>query len=383
MVAHLLVFSNDPLKAYVSKGEVKARYFNPGNCFDRVTICTPCDRDASPEEVSEIAGTAELRIVPIGSMKNVKRLCAIPQQVARVVRLARSFSPDVVRAYNPRFEGLFATASAKALGVPSVVSLHGDFSRKRLFRIEGWSCVKSLVYSVIFRFYTERQSYSDADVVIGAYKFPLRYFRGLPCHRRKVIYNRVYVPDERQRQKNKDFTIISVGRHIPGKDPRNLIRAICGTSFKLVLIGQGPLTEASRALSKKLKVMSQVDFVPSVPNRDIYSWYQSAHVFAMSMLYGGLSIPMLEAMACRLPLVLARPLWEKFPEVIGKDCFLVDDDPESFRRAFQKLAKDPALCRDMGERAWARYWPVRGEIMESREAELYRFLLEAEPKSHA
>ncbi len=374
-MSHLLVFSNDPLSAYVAKGEIKERYFNPESCFDKVTICTPCDHDIDPEEVQGIVGDAELHVVPIGSMKTIKRLCTIPRQVNRVLHIVQSLSPDVIRAYNPRFEGLFATLSARVLGVPSVISLHGDFSRKRLFQVEGWSCVKSLVYSAIFRVYTERQSYSEADVVIGAYKFPLRYFHGLPYRRREVIYNRVYAPSETQGSKNKEFTIISVGRHIPGKDPRNLIRAICGTSFRLILIGQGPLTEPSRILAKRLRVMSQVDFIPSVPNRDIYSWHQKAHVFAMSMLYGGVSIPMLEAMACKLPLVLARPLWEKVPEVIGKDCLLVDDTPESFQKALRKLAKDSALCRSMGERSWARYWPIRGEVMERKEAELYRGLL--------
>ena len=373
---HLLVFSNDPLKAYVEKGEIKERYYNPGDFFDRVTIFTPCDEDVSPDQVGGIAGSAEVAVVPVGSMKNLKKLCAISREERRVVDLARSFKPDIIRAFNPRFEGRFAVAAGKALGVPSVISLHADFSRRRLFRVEGFSCAKSLLYSMVFRFYTEKQGYSRADAVIGAYAFTLRYFENFPVRRREVIYNKVYAPPHSGVAKPKDFTIISVGRHIPGKDPRPLIRALSGTPYRLILIGQGPLTRASQDLAKKLKIASQVEFIPSVPNRDILPWYQGAHVFSMAMLYGGTSIPMLEAMACRLPLVLARPLWEEAPEAIGEDALLVEHTPEAFREAFRKLQENPEYARELGEKAWNRFWPLRGEEMERREAELYRDLLQ-------
>ncbi len=379
-MSHLLVFSNDPLKAYVEKGEIKGRYYNPENLFEKVTIFTPCDEDISPNQAGGIAGKAEVTVVPVGSMKNLKKLCSISSQERRVLDFARSFNPDIIRAYNPRFEGRFAVAAGKALGVPSVISLHADFSRRRLFRVEGLSCAKSLLYSMIFRFCTEKQSYSQADAVIGAYVFTLRYFENFSVRRREVIYNKVYAPEHSGIAKQEDFTIISVGRHIPGKDPRPLIRAVSGTPYRLILIGQGPLTQASQDLAKKLKISSQVDFIPSVPNRDILPWYQRAHVFSMAMLYGGTSIPMLEAMACRLPLVLARPLWEDAPEAIGEDALLVERTPEAFREAFRKLQENPEYARELGEKAWKRFRPLRGEEMERQEAELYRELLQGSRK---
>ncbi len=376
---HLLVFANDPLKAYVEKGEIKERYYNPENFFDRVTIFTPCDEDVVPEEVQEIAGKALLEVVPVGSMKKIEKILSLKKEIARIVNLARSFGPHMVRAFNPRFEGRFAVEVGKALGIPSVLSLHADFSRKRLWRVEGLSCVKSLAYSTVFKFCTERQSYSGADAIIGAYNFTLRYFQNVPVHKTKIIYNKVYSPPENGNGSTREpFSLISVGRHIPGKDPRNLIKALSGTPYHLVLIGQGPLTESAQNLVKKLKLSTQVHFISSVPNKDIYRWYREAHAFAMAMLYGGISIPMLEAMACKLPLVLARPFWEPFPEVIENDALVVPDSPEGFRQAFRELEQNPSFRAELGQKSWERYWPVRGELMELQEAELYKTLLQKE-----
>ena len=41
----ICIFPNDPLIAYYNKGEIKDRYYNPGNFFDEVHFITLTDQD--------------------------------------------------------------------------------------------------------------------------------------------------------------------------------------------------------------------------------------------------------------------------------------------------------------------------------------------------
>ena len=64
----LVVFPNDPIWAYYEKGEIKERYFNPGNLFEEVYLFTFGDREIEPYKVQEIAGEAQLNIRPLGKL---------------------------------------------------------------------------------------------------------------------------------------------------------------------------------------------------------------------------------------------------------------------------------------------------------------------------
>ena len=68
----LVVFPNDPIKAYYKKGEIKERYYNPCNFFDEVHIISPCDKDIEEDKVQTIVGNAKLNIYPIGKFNPLK-----------------------------------------------------------------------------------------------------------------------------------------------------------------------------------------------------------------------------------------------------------------------------------------------------------------------
>jgi hypothetical protein len=57
----LCVFSNDPIISYFNKGEIKPRYFNPGNIFDEIHIITFIDNDIDSSKVKILAGNATLK----------------------------------------------------------------------------------------------------------------------------------------------------------------------------------------------------------------------------------------------------------------------------------------------------------------------------------
>ena len=66
--------------------------------------------------------------------------------------------------------------------------------------------------------------------------------------------------------------------------------------------------------------------------------YSAASVFAYPSIYEGFGLPMLEAMACGVPVVASNR--SCLPEVCGDAAALVDPDAESFAKAIQEVRSD-------------------------------------------
>ena len=55
----VLIFPNDPLIAYLEKGELKDRYFNPNNIFDEVHFITFADKECKVKDIQKTIGDAK------------------------------------------------------------------------------------------------------------------------------------------------------------------------------------------------------------------------------------------------------------------------------------------------------------------------------------
>lgn len=377
----LCVFPTDPIKAYYEKGEIKTRYFNPCNFFNEVHVVSLADEEVSSAQVQILAGDARLFIHSVGaSAFRMRRPWALFQERQRILEIVREIFPDVIRGYNPLITGYYATYCGRKLDVPVVISLHGNYDmdhramawRRKQYWYFSWLLLTSLsIEPYVLR---------NADKVICAYRWPVSYARRLGARDIEVIYNRV---DLRQFRRPFDVprsdrhAILCVGRLKPEKGQEYLVRAMQGLQAQLVLIGDGPQRVYLRNLVKELGLETQVTFIPSVPHAEIAPYYWQADIFAIANQYGGIEVPSLEAMAASLPVVVSKPLWEPTPEVIGDIALVVERAPDAFRRAFQQLLADPELQREKGEQARQRVQELDGQVMERKEMELYRDLLES------
>lgn len=369
-VKRLVVFPNDPLYKYHDKGEIKDRYWNPCSIFDEVHVISLADREVEPHQVASLAGKGRLFIHTLGrptAWQAIRRSDLLSRAIATVEPLGAT----LFRAHNPSLQGWLATRCAQVLGVPSVISIHCDLSRPHFFRIIGPGYAPRFLRSLGERILFEPHVFAHADLVLGAYAYPLQYIRRFRDNGVDTVYNKVY---GRQfagpRRDPERFRILSVGRHIPGKNPMLLIRAIRDLDAELVLIGTGPLTPKARRLASDLGVNDRVEFIDAVPNSEIHHQYLEASAFAIAIRYAGICIPVLEAMAAGLPVVVPKPLWEEEPELIGDAALAVDYTPEGFRAAFSQLMADPDRAHHLGERGRAIHRTVDGELMERREAEM-------------
>jgi glycosyltransferase involved in cell wall biosynthesis len=363
----LVVLPNDPIYKYYEKGEIKPRYFNPGNYFDEVHLLSLCDQDIAPERVQTLAGNAKLCIHPIGRPTPA----TFPFFFPRVKQLVRQLAPDVIRAYNPRQCGSLAAYAGKRLQIPSVLSIHLEYDDQRRYD-----------HRLLLRLMKplERYALCTIDAVICVTDYLQRYARKYGAKRCVTIYNRVYTdqfcpsPEPRPHE---TCTILSVGRLDRQKYQECLIRAVRNLDVRLVLIGQGELEVELKKLTKELDINQRVTFISSVPNTEIQTYYWRADVFALATHYEGFCIPVLEAMAAGLPVVASNT--PPIPEILGRAGRIVENTPQAFEAAFRQLIKDRDLRRQVGQRARERAETLDGTIMEQREKALYESLIQQDP----
>lgn len=367
----ICIFPSNPINTYFTKGEIKPRYFNPCNFFDEVHILSPCERDIEEDKVQLMAGDAKLKIHPIGRLG----LFSFFSQRNRALKLISSIKPNVIRAYDPLKQGYLAVYCGKKLKIPTVVSIHADYSVIRNLVILG---LRPQIFGLMAsRILTQPYVLRNATKVICAYNFLLPHVRKI-ARRDDIekIYNRVDTVRFKKRKKMKSDvpTILCVGNQIRGKNPEPIVKAIKDLKVRLVLIGNGPLHPRLKQLVADLKIKDKVKFIKSVPNVEIHEYYGSADIFASSLEWGGISIPILEAMASSLPIVVSKSKWERDRELVGGIAITVENDSESFKKAFEKLLSNSKLREKLGREGRKRALEIDEKIMEKKEARVYKEL---------
>lgn len=249
------------------------------------------------------AGAADRRLAPAGvrvtDFGRRESIAALPQ----LLRYLKRERPDVLLANNP-YPGVAALV-AKAFFVRDlrlVFRYANTFSRQP----------PSHDSKLLPRFLP----FADAIVTIsrGAADDFKRSFPGV-SHRVRYVPNAAVPPDVAE-QAARPVThpwfddpaapvVLSVGRLHPQKDQATLLRAFARVArsrpARLVVLGEGPERARLAELSRELNVSQQVQFPGDV--RPAFPWMARARVFVLSSAWEGLSMVLLEAMACGTPVV--------------------------------------------------------------------------------
>ena len=172
----LMVIIPDRLSQLVAKGEVTARYYNPGEVFGEVHIVMTNDDAPDPAALQTMVGRAKLSIhnLPADKRLFVRTLGWRPWLLGpwlkRGVDLARRIGPALVRTHNNFLEGYLARTIKRSIGVPYVTSLHGVWDRDPLFANPLLDRTMRLL-----RRRLERETLRNADAVLAVYEPILRY----------------------------------------------------------------------------------------------------------------------------------------------------------------------------------------------------------------
>lgn len=369
----LCVFPNDPIISYYEKGEIKERYFNPNNIFDEINIISFTKKDVEESKVQVMAGNAKLRIHSVGKVNFLKK----NTKKNEIIKLVKKLGPDVIRAYNPLIAGWMAAYCSKKLNIPLFVSLHIQYDGlRKLIKTKNYKKYLALKYS---RKKIEPYVLSNANKITSVYKIIEPYVVELSGKYPEILYNRVDLKRFKGGKKIKNFDkplILSVGRLTPQKNPDLLIKAIKDLDVYLQLIGDGELKKSLMNLVKKLGIEKKVIFTLSVPNIQIQDYYKSADLFALPYdpQVEGLPIPVLEAMAAGLPVIIPHPM-KDLSDGLENSVAFADLEIDSFSSKIKKILEDKKYAQSLSNKAIEKSMEFDGVKMENREAKIYEELM--------
>jgi glycosyltransferase involved in cell wall biosynthesis len=173
--------------------------------------------------------------------------------------------------------------------------------------------------------------------------------------------------------------ILSVATLSPVKDQATLIRACALISqnqeIRLHLAGDGVTRPHLEELSRESGTQKRVTFLGNVGRDRLVDLYRQAAVFVLSTRGEGISLAMLEAMACGLPIV-ASDVPGVTEILAGTGCaFLVPQGmPAEMARAIKNVLDNPELAGQMGRLARQC---VTAEYSTDRMTARYREILNA------
>jgi len=266
-----------------------------------------------------------------------------PGFVLRLSRLFREWGPDVVHAHNTK-PLIYCGPAARLAGVPSIVyTRHGQRQGAR----PGETLLYRLTVPTAHR-----------AVCVSADGARLAIREGVPSERVRAIWNGIDTSRFVFAGPTAGGPAVMVGRLSPEKSVDTLLRAAAiivrdQPAFRLEIAGDGPCMRELQALARELNLGAHVRFLGEV--RDVPSLLARASLSVLPSLTEGISLTLLEAMACGLPVVATRVGGN--PEVVadGETGILVPPaSPEEMARAILRVYGDAGLGRKMGAAARRR-----------------------------
>jgi glycosyltransferase involved in cell wall biosynthesis len=113
------------------------------------------------------------------------------------------------------------------------------------------------------------------------------------------------------------------------------------------------MTQNLEANVKYLDLADSVIFTGYVPSEDLPIFYNAAEAFVYPSIFEGFGLPVIEAMACGLPVLTSYG--SSLQEVAGDAALLVDPmSEESIAQALAKVLGDPSLRLRLGRAGLAR-----------------------------
>lgn len=158
----------------------------------------------------------------------------------------------------------------------------------------------------------------------------------------------------------KEPLILNVGRLVPKKNQRGVIKAVAGLlqrgiPVRCVIAGDGPEQNRLHNYIEELEMSSRVSLAGNIAREKIRDLYQAADIVVLPSIvengnHESFGIAALEASACGKPVIVGERGGQKDAVVSGETAVVVDayDDKEIARAITFLIAQKDIACR-MGE----------------------------------
>jgi glycosyltransferase involved in cell wall biosynthesis len=236
-----------------------------------------------------------------------------------------------------------------------------------LTHLHYYGALKRFYYNLVYR-----PLYRNISKIICVSEFTKSEFLAwsrLPSGKVDVVYNGCSSTFSPSGDKyDSGFTyILYPGNHRDYKNLDRLIRAFSSSGVSkddVHLILTGPENLKLRSLSEHLNISQYLHFTGKVPAAEMPALYRGALAVAFVSLYEGFGLPIVEAMACGVPVITSRV--SAMPEIAAGAALLVDPYSESeIASAIQQISIDKNLRQDLIERGLVRQqafdWKISAE----------------------
>ncbi|MEJ2560863.1 MAG: glycosyltransferase family 4 protein, partial [Anaerolineae bacterium] len=150
----------------------------------------------------------------------------------------------------------------------------------------------------------------------------------------------------------KDFTAVAISRLVNIKNPFSVVTAFqqstdyASQTSRLVYIGDGPLRNSLLTESREFGLENRIEFTGLIPRETVFEYLLKADLFISASRGEGLPISVLEAMACRCPVILSDiPPHREIAEGVDFIPLVKPDDVAGFAREIKKLREMPVSER--------------------------------------
>lgn len=282
-----------------------------------------------------------------------------PLSLPRLVRALRR-APERVVHIHLTYATILGAPAARLAGKKVVVSLHnartvdGTGLRARVLRGLETLCLRRFADRVVFvgknveRANRARIGRTPGVVVSNVIPAP----PALSAGERDTLRRSLGAGST-------DLVVIAAGRLSPQKNPLLLIRAFAAARTRahagnlvLWMVGDGALRAEAEALAEELLPAGSKSRIRFLGMRDdVQRLMPAADIYALSSLWEGLPVALLEAMAAGLAIVSTKV--GDIPEFLPEDAALLvsPGDGAGFTAALARLAEDAALRRALAARA--------------------------------
>ena len=384
----LMLIAADRISEWIGKGELTARYFNPGELFREVHLLLLNDDRPDIQAVQKLVGDAKAFLynyLPASELYEFGRHWR-PGRIDRWARGAYHFAqevrPSLIRCHGANINAYMANAFKRAFNIPYVVSMHINPEldvRSRLTHANNWRDTLKQRLNVAIQRKIERRGLSGADCVVCVYRFIENYARNFGARRVEVIYN---VVNPTNLLPKSDYSlaqpprIIVPGRQFSEKDPTPVIQALTDLpNVRCTLVGDGQYHEKLKDLASRLGVSDRCEFYQAMPNDELCRMLKDFDILVSVNNYGGVSKVELEAAHVGMPVITNSHPLELEPEVLGRNAVVVSGDQRSYQQGLQQLLSDEALRRRLGTQLRQSVAHLSSERMESSYVSLYRELI--------
>lgn len=330
-----------------------------------IDICShlPQDQFSASICVLQSGGAIESRVdTDLVDLLCIRQYCGNDPTVPfRLARLLRRRQVDVLHSHTwgTLLEGVVA---AKLARVPAVIHLEHSTTDRRRRRVIGQRVGWGMVNQVV------AVSDAVADRMTNIVGYPRDKIRVIPNGVDVEQFRRLDVP---RRDLREEFGLSGVGyligmlaRFVPFKNHAGVLRALpklheAGIDAHLALAGSGPLRDELKTLAESLGITDRVHFLGNTDQT--CRFLNCLDVFVSNSTSGeGLSLALLEAMACEVPLVATAVA--EHPNVLDDGragTLIAPEDEDALAEALLHLAEHPEVRTSLGQagrqRAMDRY----------------------------